>query len=67
MLAAIVVIIAVLGLTASNIFLIFVIYRTKLMEKSETIAEYKEAIKPLPPKKEKQALDQREIIEVPLF
>lgn len=46
-------VLGIIGLTASNLFLIFVVFRLKLLEKSTNISEYKDAIaptvEPIPP------------------
>lgn len=57
----IIAIIAVLGLVASNLALAFIVYRTKLLEKSKDIFEYKEATKTVKPPK------QQDPTEVPLY
>lgn len=54
-------IIAVLGLVASNLALVFIVYRTKLLEKSKDIFEYKAATKTVTPPKKPDP------VEVPLY
>lgn len=57
----IIAILAVIGLVVSNLALVFIVYRTKLLEKSKDIFEYKQATTvPTPPKKQ-------DPIEVPLY
>lgn len=48
--------IAVIGLVASNLFLVYIVWKTKLLEKSKDLFEYKAATKevkvPTPPNPE---------------
>ena len=54
--------IAVVWLAVSNVYLAYIVYQTKLLEKSKDIAEYKKATDTKP-----KTIQREDPIEVPLY